>query len=574
MEGHTLNLAVCLIVFTVLLLTPTMQHRVNTHEADPPSRFHETTVSEDLPTSITSGETYQESKHSELPRLINSKTIDGKNPEFIDETPTNPTFLPEFPKVLPDFQGSSDTNMETILENHLRETPTTADEIIAGKIYNFAAKTVKAREIVPEVMEVAQTLAIDFMKEVNVSESPKTIKNFTLTVSYSLFENVKPEMKKVTEAAEMLESPGSVGSNMERKVDEKVHQKQVRNRRSDRRSDPENLEDVLSKEKEELKLLEDEYEKLLNEEFDVEAIITEEFKQELDKLQEELTGIQNDLAAQLKQQRIDGKKRVDDAKLLQAKIQTNYDIYLNLQKEYAEKIKIATVLKETANEIENKINQEKEIEGKERSSAENTKEKLKTLLNSWEPAKVQRFKSFLSTEDVDAPGNNGLLDQSLALRWVLCNHVGHFGCDPNSITILGESAGFARWCQRRLSRPVSIFQRDSKYFPIAFVPRIDHERKLPFVPARPEKLFTEKKFNQVPLILGVQRNEGALVSSCNQFEIFKFNLQGSSAESAGVSTLTTSGCRAVEQGKIRYLNFNSRPTFVNDKMPFERRLAF
>jgi hypothetical protein len=56
-------------------------------------------------------------------------------------------------------------------------------------------------------------------------------------------------------------------------------------------------------------------------------------------------------------------------------------------------------------------------------------------------------------------------------------------------------------------------------FPMAFVPRIDGERKLPFVPARPEKLIMEKKFNQVPLILGVVRNEGALVSSCNQFDL-------------------------------------------------------
>jgi hypothetical protein len=30
---------------------------------------------------------------------------------------------------------------------------------------------------------------------------------------------------------------------------------------------------------------------------------------------------------------------------------------------------------------------------------------------------------------------------------------------------------------------------------------------------------------------------------------------------------------AVEKGKTRNLNINSRPTFVNDKMPFEWRLA-
>ncbi len=140
-----------LIVLT-LLLTPTMQRPIiNTHEADPPSCFCETTVSrvnEDSTTSITSGETYhQESKNTKLPRLIHSKTIDG-NPECIHKTnqPTDPAS--EFSKVLPDVQGSSDTNMKTILENHLRRTPSTADEmIIVGKIYNFAAaETVKAGE--------------------------------------------------------------------------------------------------------------------------------------------------------------------------------------------------------------------------------------------------------------------------------------------------------------------------------------------------------------------------------------------------------------------------------------------
>ena len=74
---------------------------------------------------------------------------------------------------------------------------------------------------------------------------------------------------------------------------------------------------------------------------------------------------------------------------------------------------------------------------------------------------------FLSTEDAEAPGNYGLLDQSLALRlyssyyeklyltfplhwripmfvyrWVR-NHVQHFGGNPDSITIFGESAGGA-----------------------------------------------------------------------------------------------------------------------------------
>lgn len=47
---------------------------------------------------------------------------------------------------------------------------------------------------------------------------------------------------------------------------------------------------------------------------------------------------------------------------------------------------------------------------------------------------------FLSTDDAEVPGNNGLKDQVLALKWVKKN-IENFGGNVDSVTIGGSSAG-------------------------------------------------------------------------------------------------------------------------------------
>ena len=89
---------------------------------------------------------------------------------------------------------------------------------------------------------------------------------------------------------------------------------------------------------------------------------------------------------------------------------------------------------------------------------------------------------FLSLGSESAPGNAGLLDQQLAMRWVH-DHIADFGGNPDMVTIVGESAGAASVSYHLLSDGSAelfrsaVMQSSTAGSPWAFVePEVAKER--------------------------------------------------------------------------------------------------
>ncbi|CAG0882418.1 unnamed protein product [Cyprideis torosa] len=178
---------------------------------------------------------------------------------------------------------------------------------------------------------------------------------------------------------------------------------------------------------------------------------------------------------------------------------------------------------------------------------------------------------FLSTEDSELPGNYGLMDQIELLKWVQRN-IRSFGGDPNSVTIMGHSAGAGSvslltlspladglfhkaiaqsgaatcpWvnvpnkvegariiaktfnCSSTSSSEIRecLIKQDGRalvasmketwqkfgFFPLYFTPRVDKESSTPVLPKNPTEILESGEFQARPFLNGITEDEGTIV---------------------------------------------------------------
>ncbi|XP_047488976.1 juvenile hormone esterase-like [Penaeus chinensis] len=198
---------------------------------------------------------------------------------------------------------------------------------------------------------------------------------------------------------------------------------------------------------------------------------------------------------------------------------------------------------------------------------------------------------FLSTEDASLPGNLGLKDQTLALRWVQDN-IRDLGGDPDKVTLFGQGSG-AQSVHYQILTPYSrglfsraILQSGSalcpKYsrgrhheaavrvtkevgcqehvnlldclrgvrfeklvyayidlqlwngLPYTMVPRVDGD----YIPADPAILLSSGSFSKVDLVLGITKHEGALMTATMFSSWSPVNELGTNFKRAGSVSLS------------------------------------